>query len=116
MNKPTKIYEPFDIVVVPFPFIDIIETKKRPAIIISSSDSFNRLASAYVLAMITSATHSKWPCDVEILDLKASGLPVKSIIRMKLFTLDSRLILRQLGTLSKKDQSSLRTSLKTLLP
>src|SRR5262245_38530509 len=116
MKKPTKTYDAYDIVVVPFPFIDKAETKKRPAIVLSSAPAFNNGSGACVLAMITSAIHSPWPCDVEINDLKAAGLPTKSIIRMKLFTLDQRLIIKHIGVLSKKDQKALSSSLKKLLP
>jgi mRNA interferase MazF len=66
------------------------------------------------MAMITSAMHTPWPCDVEITDLSAAGLSVKSIIRMKLFTIDQRLILGPLGTLSGKDQKNLALTLKTI--
>ena len=31
------IYKPYDIVVVPFPFADIVATKNRPAIVISKA-------------------------------------------------------------------------------
>lgn len=113
--KPTKIYNTFEIVVVPFPFIDSPNVKKRPAIILSSLD-FNRESSACVMAMITSALHFSWPGDIMINDLKSAGLPVESIIRMKLFTLDQRLILKKLGTLSRKDQNDLVLAIKQLFP
>lgn len=116
MKKPTKIYDTYDIVVVPFPFIDTSETKKRPAIVLSGATVFNNRSGACVMAMITSAIHASWPCDVEIADLGMAGLPTKSIIRMKLFTLDQRLIIKRIGTLSKKDQKELASSLKNLLP
>ncbi len=116
MKKLINIYDTFDIVVVPFPFTDTSEVKKRPAIVLSSATEFNNHARACVLAMITTATHAPWPCDVEISDLAASGLPTKSVIRMKLFTLDQRLILKTIGTLSKKDQKSLSKSIEALLP
>lgn len=116
MKKPTNTYDTYDIVVVPFPFTDTSEVKKRPAIVLSSAPEFNNHARACVLAMITTATHAPWPCDVEILDLDSAGLPTKSIIRMKLFTLDQRLILKNIGTLSQKDQKSLLKSIRALLP
>jgi mRNA interferase MazF len=114
MKKLTKTYDLFEVVLVPFPFTDSAEVKKRPAIVLSSR-SFNQQSSASVMAMITSATHSPWPDDVHIRDLSAAGLPVESIIRMKLFTLDQRLIIRNLGVLSKSDQGSLIKSLKAVL-
>lgn len=47
------------------------------------------------MAMITSAKNSDWPLDIEIQDLNRAGLPSPSIIRMKLFTLDEKLIIRK---------------------
>ena len=112
MTKLTKTYNRFDIVVVPFPFIDIETSKNRPALIISSSENFSK--DALVMAMITSALHTPWPLDVKIKDLDAAGLPVPSLIRMKLFTLDYRLVIRKAGTLSAKDQVSFSKNLKLL--
>ncbi|MGZ8237012.1 MAG: hypothetical protein ACXW1Z_15385 [Methylobacter sp.] len=45
------------------------------------------------MTMITSAKHTAWPLDTPIENLTAAGLPVPSIIRLKLLTLDNRLIL-----------------------
>jgi mRNA interferase MazF len=37
MSQPIKIYNRFDVVIVPFPFTDSSITKRRPALIISES-------------------------------------------------------------------------------
>jgi mRNA interferase MazF len=88
MNQPTKIYNQFDVVVVPFPFTDTNITKRRPALIISEQIAFNTPMQKSVLAMITTATHHPWELDVNISDLAAAGLNNPSVVRMKLFTLD----------------------------
>lgn len=100
-------YEQFDVILVPFPFIDLHQSKKRPALILSSADAFNFRAGASIVAMVTSSTHHPWPLDQAIKDLASAGLSVPSIVRMKLFTLDHRLIIRKLGKLNKKDQQSI---------
>ena len=109
-------FEAFDVVVVPFPFTDKTTTKRRPALVLSDARSFNRHVAHCVLAMITSASHSDWPLDTEIKDIDAAGLPSSSIIRMKLFTLDNRFIIRKAGALAKKDQRSVVNALQNLLP
>lgn len=114
MKKPTEIYDVFDIVLVPFPFTETPNTKKRPALVISSNKQFNRHSGASIMAMITSATHSPWPLDTHILDLKHAGLPVRSIIRMKLFTLDHHLILKKLGVLSIRDRATFQENFNLL--
>ncbi len=43
--------------------------------------------------------------------LDATGLPVPSVVRMKLFTLDDRLIERRAGALGPDDVSAVRAAL-----
>lgn len=66
------------------------------------------------MAMITSARNVPWPCDVTITDLVSAGLKKASVIRMKLFTIDHRLILDHLGTLSKKDRLAIQKMAKSI--
>jgi mRNA interferase MazF len=46
--------------------------------------------------------------DVPIRDLEAAGLPVASVVRWKLFTLDSSLLVKRIGTLSVRDRAACR--------
>ena len=108
-------YNAFDIVVVPFPFADRKTQKRRPALIVSKNEGFNKESGHYVLAMITSRKNLSWPLDTPISDIKAAGLTAPSKVRMKLFTLDARLILRKIGTLGNKDQKVLSKTLRNLL-
>lgn len=108
-------YERFDVVVVPFPFTDSATSKRRPALVISNAEIFNLPAGHSVLAMITSAGHAAWPLDVAIADDTAAGLTAASLVRMKLFTLDNRFILRRLGQLAAADRKAVMTALKRLL-
>jgi mRNA interferase MazF len=98
------ISEPWDVVLVPFPFVERAGAKRRPALVISS-EQFNTSGNT-VLSMITSKGHRPWPGDVEISDRSAGGLPAPCILRLKLFTLDNRLILRRLGRLSSVDRAN----------
>jgi len=98
------IYNRYDVVKVPFPFTDRQANKYRPALIISSASKFNNSVSHSVMAMITSAKHSAWLLDTPIVDIESAGLPISSIIRLKLFTLDHRLIISTLGALSNQDR------------
>ena len=108
-------FEAFDVVVVPFPFTDRTTTKRRPALVLSDSGKFNKQVGQSVLAMITSASNSDWPLDVYIQDLDHAGLPSASVVRMKLFTLDDKLVIRKAGALAKKDCSAVSTALRQLL-
>ncbi len=105
------IYEPFSIVVVPFPFTDTSQTKKRPAIVLSTKNHQEQ-TEHITLLMITSAKHSAWTTDYPIKNLAETGLSVPSIIRQKIFTLDQRLILSKIGCLSRNDRIAVLTLLK----
>lgn len=107
-------FDQWAVVVVPFPFTDRDAQKRRPAVILSNRDEFGVPTGHSVLAMITSAAHARWPLDVILDDVEAAGLPAPSLIRMKLFTFDDRLILRQLGALGDHDREAARQALKRL--
>ena len=97
-------FEPFDIVVVPFPFTDRRAEKRRPALVVSSTD-FNRGHRHSILAMITSAP-GEWPGDVTIRAWREAGLSVPCKVHFKLFTLDDGRVLRKLGTLAPGDRQA----------
>lgn len=107
------IFEPLDVVVVPFPFTDRRGTKRRPALIVSSA-IFNRTHEQSILAMITSAG-GDWSSDVAIQGWRPAGLNVPCKVRFKLFTLDNALIVRKLGTLSKQDGEGMKRALGQVL-
>jgi mRNA interferase MazF len=105
--------KPFDVVVVPFPFTERRASKRRPALALSS-ESFSDESGHTVLAMITSASNAPWPLDVAI-DAAEAGLSASSKVRMKLFTLDNRLILHKAGSLSRTDQHAVSAVVEKLL-
>jgi mRNA interferase MazF len=108
------IYEPFDVVVVPFPFTDSAQTKRRPALVLSQTSNFGNKIGHSVLAMITSKKNAPWPLDCEIMNKEESGLTAPSVVRMKLFTLDNRFIIRKIGQLSDDDQKMVKQSLSQI--
>jgi mRNA-degrading endonuclease toxin of MazEF toxin-antitoxin module len=96
----TDRYAPFDVVVVPFPYVDRLAEKRRPALVISN----RRLAVHGLIwvAMITSADNRQWSSDVEIADLKRAGLPAPSVVRpAKIACIEPGRIDRRVGRLDK---------------
>ncbi len=93
--------EPWDVIVVPFPFTERAGDKRRPALVLSRT-AFNERGHS-VLAMITSTGHAPWPGDTDIQHLDEAGLRTPCLVRLKLFTLDNRLIIRTIGRLSTDD-------------
>jgi mRNA interferase MazF len=93
-------FDPFDVVVVPFPYADRLAEKRRPALVIS-----NRKLALFGLvwvAMITSADNEPWSCDVVVPDLRRAGLPAPSVVRpAKIACIEPARIERRAGRLDK---------------
>ena len=104
----------WDVVVVPFPFSDRAAEKRRPALVLSDS-AFNGAGHA-ILAMITTRSHHPWPGDCALEDYDEAGLPLPCLVRLKLFTLDNRVILRRIGRLSDADRKHVEAKLEEHLP
>ena len=111
----TTTYRFGDVVLVPFPFTDQTETKKRPAVV-ASSDRYNNARSDVILMAITSQSsgHSRIG-EVVIEDWKGAGLIKASIVKPILTTLEKRLIIRPLGKLGEKDITALKDALMIIL-
>jgi mRNA interferase MazF len=124
MSVPTRIsrrsgaaaagYDAFDVLVVPFPFTDRGAGKRRPAVVLTHRAA-NVQTGHSVCAMITSADNAPWPHDIRLTDLPAAGLPSPSVIRLKWFTIDNRLILRRAGALALRDRRSLTRLVRGVL-
>ncbi len=106
-------FEAGSVVVVPFPFTDKEAAKRRPALVLSDAAEFE--CGHSVLAMITSRANASWPLDACIDDGQSAGLRAASVVRMKLFTLDNRLIIKKIGALASTDAGSVAANLKKLL-
>lgn len=103
-----------DVIVVPFPFTDSAASRRRPALVLSSA-GWNEASGHLVCAMITSARQSAWPLDVPVTDLASAGLTTACVVRMKLFTLDQRLVLRRACALGARDAGQVAQALGQLL-
>lgn len=103
-------YNSWDIVAVPFPFTDKNTTKKRPALVINKPD-YQCKTGHVILLMITSAKNSSWYSDVNIEDLTVTGLKNPSIVRFKIFSIDERIVLKRIGTLSDSDKEKIKAQI-----
>jgi mRNA interferase MazF len=87
-----------DVVVIPFPFSDLSNTKKRPALVLADLPGNDIL-----LCQNTTRPHN----EATILALTAAhfmsgSLPVSSFIRpTRIFTADKHIIIRKAGTISR---------------
>jgi mRNA interferase MazF len=76
---------------------------------------FNMASGHVVLAVITSQKNPNWPLDTSITDKRKAGLKADSKVRLKLFTLDHRLIWNKIGQLASYDKKTVPQALEQLL-
>lgn len=108
------ICDPGDVIIVPFPFSELPVAKPRPALVISPSAQ-NESGGTTLLAMITTAAGGLRSDDTPVTDLEAAGLKAPSVLRLKLFTLDNRLIAKRVGQLSTSDRKAARRAVASLI-
>jgi mRNA interferase MazF len=104
----------WDIVSVPFPFVEGDATKRRPALVVST-DAFHRAHRACFGAMITTARHMRdvRPDDIEVKDLTRAGLPRPCVIRLaRLATFEWSDLIRRAGSLHPREQGAVEALLQ----
>jgi len=108
-------YKRGDVVLVPFPFSNQTDAKKRPAVIISS-DAYNNISSDIVIMAITSQpekTIGIGECLIQ--DWRDAGLLKPSAVKPAIATIEQTLVLKKLGKISLQDLISMDTALKEFL-
>lgn len=105
-------YKKGTIVLVPFPFTDLSGSKVRPAVIISDG----KVGSDVVLLFITSQKKLKGKHIIPFAPDEANGIKVASkIVCSKIATLEAKIILGELGSLSMLMLKSIDAELKKVL-
>jgi mRNA interferase MazF len=105
-------FAPFDVIVVPFPYSDVLAEKRRPAVVVSASVLEAQLGVVW-LAMITSVGGPLRLGDAALTDLTAAGLTVPSRVRAgKLATLDLTRVVRRAGSLAPADAAAVTAALR----
>lgn len=105
------IYQFGEVILVPFPFTNQVESKKRPAVVISSPAYHTNRPDLLIMA-ITSQAHTEPDfAAFPVVDWQAAGLLKPSFAKPVLTTLEQTLVIRSMGNLSPRDQQSLRQML-----
>jgi len=98
------------VVLIPFPFTDLKGSKIRPAVVLNENEL------DVTICFITSELKWKTEHDVAVFPSEGNGLKAPSLIRVgKIATIDSTLILGELGELSNAEIGELNNGLKKLL-
>ncbi len=114
MMQITTDYDFGDIVLVPFPFTNQTTTKKRPAIVVSSS-VYNRERADLVLMAVTSQIKSlTYFGDVTVIQWKQAGLIKPSAMKPIFTTVEKSLVLKKLGRLGREDRTTLQETLQAV--
>jgi mRNA interferase MazF len=107
-----------DVLLVPFPFTDQQGVKQRPAVVVSSS-AYNARRPDVVIMAITSVVRNANTAlafgEASLTDWQAAGLLKPSVLKPVFTTIEQRLIIKQLGTLSTTDANALREVLRQVV-
>jgi mRNA interferase MazF len=98
----------WEVISVPFPFVERHASKRRPALVVST-DAFHRSHRACFGAMITTARHLQdlRPDDIVIRDLAKAGLSRPCVIRLaRLATFEWSEDIRHVGVLSARERQT----------
>ena len=108
-------YRRGDVVLVPFPFSDQSTTKKRPAVVISSTLYNETSPDIVILAVTSKVEKSVGIGECLVSDWKDAGLLKPSAIKPAISTIEQTLVLKKLGDLSPRDSSSMDKAIKGFL-
>ena len=104
-----------DIVLVPFPFTDQSATKKRPAVVVSSSAYHGARSDLIIMAVTSQMRPTNTIGEVLIKNWKGAGLIKPSVVKPVITTIEATLVLRRLGRLEAQEQQSLRAAIGTIV-
>jgi mRNA interferase MazF len=101
-----------DIVVIPFPFSDLLGSKKRPALVLADLPGND-----IILCQITSQQNKDiYAVAINSSDFISGSLPISSNIRpTRIFTADENIIIRKTGTISPTITAAVSKILVSLL-
>lgn len=101
--------KPSDVVLVKFPFSDLESSKKRPALVLSTSELTTKVR-LVTIAMITSYVEGmRLPGDLQIQNWEQAHLLHPSLVRLsKIATVEFNLIDRTIGSLTPADMKAVQ--------
>ena len=109
-------YSRGDVVLVPYPFSERLSSKKRPAVVVGANPDGEAATKEVLIAQITGHMDgSAWPGDYRLAHWREAGLLRPSLVRPRLATLLTSVIIRKLGALYKEDLKAVEASLRGTL-
>jgi mRNA interferase MazF len=111
----TTTFDFADVVLVPFPFTDQSTTKKRPAVVISSSAYHQQRPDLILMAVTSQFKPAHTVGEVAVQHWQAAGLIKPSVLKPLITTIETGLVLRVMGKLLENDRRALRRALDDIL-
>ncbi len=109
------IYRRGDVVLVSFPFSNASGQKVRPAIVISTDDYHEDWNEVIVVAVTSRQPKTLRKTDYKLQDWQSAGLKQPSWVRSHLATVNFRLIVEKIGTLTSRDLRAIENCLQIAL-
>lgn len=97
-----------EIVLLPIPFTDLTSRKVRPAVVIGHSSHAGDLFVVPISSHLPNV-------DLVLQDWRAAGLNVRCGIKSQIATIEDRLVVHSVGTLSAADRAALEAKLRAWL-
>lgn len=97
-----------EVVLLPVPFTDLTSRKVRPAVIVGHSSHPGDLFVVPISSQLQNV-------ELVLQDWRAAGLNVPCGIKSQIATIEDRLVVQSVGTLSAQDQAALEGRLRSWL-
>jgi mRNA interferase MazF len=100
-----------EVVLVRYPFSDLMATKVRPAVIVGATHPLDD----HLIVPLTSRTTDLRPGEFVLTDWRAAGLNLRSAVKRGIYTVHGTLVLKSVGQLSPRDAEQIEQSLRLWL-
>ncbi len=115
MPSGTK-FESGEVVLVPFPFTDLSQSKRRPVLIISNLQHNTATRDLISCGITSNLSNRAFSVLLDSSDMVEGALPVRSRIKYdKIFTLEKNLVIKKVGKISPLKLRQVKDSIISLL-
>jgi len=104
-------YSKHDVILVRYPFSDLLSSKVRPAVVVSISHPSQDI----LITPLTSKTGSLMAGEFVLSEWAVAGLNVATAVKRGVYTLHESLVIKVIGQLAKVDAEQLEHSLRDWL-
>ncbi len=109
-------FEQGDIVIVPFPFSNLSDKKRRPVLVLSKTEDNLHSLDIITCGITSNLANEKYSVLIDNDSLEFGSIPNKSRIRAdKLFTIDKDIIIKKVAKVKKEFFEEVRNQFKSLL-